>query len=73
MLSDYQRILGDDHPQTLTARSNLASAYQLVGDLARAIPLHEHVLSDYQRILGDDHPDTQMVRQVLAAARKQPQ
>ena len=67
------RILGEDHPQTLTARNNLASAYQLAGDLARAIPLYEHSLAGSVRILGPDHPETQMVRRVLAAAREQPQ
>ena len=38
-LADYVRVLGEDHPRTLTSRNNLAYAYQAAGDLGRAIPL----------------------------------
>ena len=37
----YARLLGADHPRTLTWRNNLASAYQAAGDPERAIPLFE--------------------------------
>ena len=39
------RVLGEDHPDTLTSRGNLAGAYQAAGDLGRAIPLYEQTLS----------------------------
>ena len=32
---------GDDHPDTLTSRNNLASAYESAGQLDKAIPLYE--------------------------------
>ncbi|MDI5967024.1 tetratricopeptide repeat protein, partial [Streptantibioticus silvisoli] len=51
-LASYTRILGADHPDTLTSRNNLASAYQAAGDLGRAIPLHEQNLTDRTRILS---------------------
>ena len=54
-LTDYRRILGPDHPDTLTSASNLAGAYQAGGDLGRAIPLYEQTLTDTRRILGPDH------------------
>ena len=38
-LADFVRVLGQDHPQTLASRNNLAYAYQDAGDLGRAIPL----------------------------------
>ena len=38
-LAGYVRVLGADHPDTLTSRNNLAHAYQSAGDLGRAIPL----------------------------------
>jgi tetratricopeptide (TPR) repeat protein len=69
-LADRQRVLGADHPQTLTSRNNLAYAYQSAGDLGRAIPLYEQALADTVRVLGADHPTTKIVRDNLAAARQ---
>ncbi|MFK0021646.1 tetratricopeptide repeat protein [Streptomyces sp. NPDC090798] len=69
----YQRLTeawatnsGPDHPDTLTSRDNLASAYYAAGDLGRAIPLFEQNLADRARILGDDHPGTLASRNNLA-------
>ena len=67
-LADCIRVLGEDHPDTLTSRNNLAAAYQSAGDLNRAIPLHEQTLTDRTRVLGEDHPDTLASRNNLAAA-----
>ena len=67
-LADRQRVLGQDHPDTLSSRNNLAGAYQAAGDLGRAIPLFEQVLADRQRVLGQDHPDTLTSRNNLAYA-----
>ena len=60
--------LGPDHPSTLTARNNLAGAYQTAGRLDEAIPLHEQNLEDRTRILGPHHPDTLTARNNLAGA-----
>ncbi|MGW9210996.1 tetratricopeptide repeat protein, partial [Embleya sp. NPDC055664] len=67
-LTTRERVLGDDHPDTLDSRDNLANAYVSAGDLGRAIALHEHTLKDRQRVLGDDHPNTLMSRSNLANA-----
>ncbi|OEJ56616.1 hypothetical protein BGM19_38950 [Streptomyces agglomeratus] len=56
------RVLGNDHPDTLAFRTNLAHAYQAAGDLGRAIPLHESAMTDCIRVLGEDHPMTKAVR-----------
>ena len=32
----HERVLGDTHPDTLTSRNNLATAYQAAGRLAEA-------------------------------------
>jgi len=53
-------------PQTLGSRNNLAGAYELAGDLGRAIPLYEQILTDSMRVLGQDHPDTLASRNNLA-------
>lgn len=55
-LADRERVLGPDHPDTLTSRNNLAGAYESAGDLGRAIPLLEQTLADSERVLGPDHP-----------------
>lgn len=67
-LTDTERILGDDHPQTLTACHNLATAYRDAGDLTRAIPLHERAATGRERVLGLYHPETLMFRNNLATA-----
>jgi len=67
-LAVHVRVLGADHPQTLTSRNNLAAAYETAGDLGRAIPLLEQALADRQRVLGADHPDTLGSRYNLAGA-----
>jgi hypothetical protein len=70
-LTDRRRVLGEDHPDTLTSRINLAGAYEQTGDLGRAIPLCEQTLTNCVRALGEDHPITLGCRSRLAAARRQ--
>ncbi|GAB2566011.1 hypothetical protein Aab01nite_46800 [Paractinoplanes abujensis] len=74
-IRDFERVyeirekqLGREHPDTLTSRHNLASAYQTVGRLGEAIEQQESVLADYVRLLGNDHPDTLAARNNLARA-----
>ncbi len=55
-LADRERMLGPDHPDTLTSRGDLAVAYQDAGRAAEAIPLHEQTLAACERVLGLDHP-----------------
>jgi tetratricopeptide (TPR) repeat protein len=62
--------LGEDHPDTLTSRNNLAYAYQSAGRLADVIPLYERTLADRVRVLGEDHPQTLASRNNLAVAYK---
>ena len=68
-LADAQRVLGDDHPNTLAFRSNLAGAYSSAGDVGRAIPLYEQTLADMRRVLGEDHPATLRTRNALLQAQ----
>ncbi|MCK9879194.1 tetratricopeptide repeat protein, partial [Frankia sp. Ag45/Mut15] len=51
-LTDSTRILGPDHPNTLTSRNNLAYAYETAGRLTDATDLYEQTLTDRVRILG---------------------
>ncbi|MFG2236454.1 tetratricopeptide repeat protein [Streptomyces sp. NPDC048723] len=70
-LTACERILGEDHPDTLGLRNNVACAYLKAGDPARAIPLLEQTLADRSRVLGEDHPDNQGLRSNLALAYKE--
>jgi len=66
LTAECERVLGPDHPDTLTSRNNLAYAYVSAGRAAEAIPLHEQTLADRERVLGPDHPDTLGSRNNLA-------
>ena len=68
LLAGRERVLGPDHPDTLTSRNNLAVAYRAAGRAAEAIALHERILAGRERVLGPDHPDTLQSRNNLAAA-----
>ena len=68
LVAACERVLGPDHPDTLTSRNNLAAAYRAAGRLDEAITLHEQTLAARERVLGPDHPDTLTSRNNLAAA-----
>ena len=68
VLADRVRVLGPDHPDTLTTRNNLAGAYYFAGRFGEAIELLGRVLADRVRVLGPDHPDTLTTRNNLAGA-----
>jgi hypothetical protein len=70
ILADRVRVLGADHPHTLTSRNNLAGAYESAGRLGQAIPMYEQALADRERVLGADHLDTLTSRNNLASARR---
>ena len=54
--------LGPEHPDTITARGNLAGSYRFAGRYADAIPIDEAVVADRERILGPEYPDTLWAR-----------
>jgi tetratricopeptide (TPR) repeat protein len=66
VLTYRQQILGDDHPDTLQSRNNLAYAYASAGRYGQAISLSEMNLTECLRVLGDDHPNTLISRNSLA-------
>ncbi len=66
LLADGERVLGADHPDTVTMRNDLAAAYGTAGRTTEAISLLEQVLADRERVLGGDHPETLTIRNNLA-------
>jgi hypothetical protein len=57
-LAVRRRVLGEDHPDTLTSMNNLAETLRSQGDLGAARRLQEQALAVRRRVLGEDHPDT---------------
>src|ERR1700722_15515287 len=57
-LARRRRDLGEDHPDTLVAASNLAVSPRAAGEYQAARELDEDTLARRRRVLGEDHPDT---------------
>jgi tetratricopeptide (TPR) repeat protein len=57
-LASFRRVLGDDHPDTLTAMNSLGESRRHLGNLQGARDLLKQTLAARQRVLGPDHPDT---------------
>ncbi|KAK5694971.1 hypothetical protein LTR17_024732 [Elasticomyces elasticus] len=53
-----KRVLGKEHPSTLTSMANLASTYSDQGKSKEAAELSEQVLVVRKRVLGEEHPST---------------
>ncbi|KAG2490690.1 hypothetical protein HYH03_010852 [Edaphochlamys debaryana] len=53
-----QRVLGPEHPDTVSSINNLASCIQARGRYEEAEPLYRQALELRQRVLGPEHPNT---------------
>ncbi|MFX0576807.1 tetratricopeptide repeat protein [Nocardia nepalensis] len=62
----FEQSVGPDHPDTLTARNNLAFWRGESGDLAGATAEHQNLLAESIRVLGADAPGTLTIRTNLA-------
>jgi serine/threonine protein kinase len=62
------QLLGDDHPQTLEARTAQAQTLVELGRLDEAIALYRTTILRQQQVLGDDHPQTLVSRESLGGA-----
>jgi hypothetical protein len=58
VMETSKRVLGDEHPNTLSSIANLASTYKNQGRLKDAEELQVQVMEMTKRVLGDEHPDT---------------
>jgi len=68
LTADLERVLGPDHPDTLTSRNNLAEAYREETQASEAISLYEKNLAACERQMGLQHPVTLISRDNLALA-----
>jgi len=65
----YERVLGPEHPDTLSTRHNLAFWRGEAGDAAGAVAAFAELLPIRERVLGPEHPDTLSTRHNLASWR----
>ncbi|KAK1020895.1 hypothetical protein LTS16_026848, partial [Friedmanniomyces endolithicus] len=61
------RVLGGEHPDTLTSMANLAATYWNQGRWKEAEELEVKVMETRVRVLGGEHPDTLTSMANLAA------
>ena len=66
LLTDLARVLGPDHPDTLSARHHLAYWRGEAGDAAGAAAAMEDLLADLLRVFGPAHPHTLRTKISLA-------
>ena len=57
-LAASERVLGAEHPHTLTSVNNLAGLYRSQARYEEAEPLYLRALAARERVLGAEHPDT---------------
>ncbi|MFC6900240.1 tetratricopeptide repeat protein [Nonomuraea dietziae] len=68
-----ERVLGAEHPDTLTVRHDLARWTGEAGDAIAARDQLRDLLPSRERVLGAAHPHTADTRRQLAYWRKQAQ
>jgi hypothetical protein len=58
VMETRRRVLGPEHPDTLTSMANLASTYRNQGRWTEAEELDVQVMETTRRVLGPEHPGT---------------
>jgi tetratricopeptide (TPR) repeat protein len=72
VLELYKRVLGPEHPYTLTSIYEVARALGKQGNYRKAEQMHREVLELDKRMLGPEHPYTLMsIHEVARALSKQ--
>lgn len=61
-LAAREKVLGPEHPNTLSSVNNLAALYESQGRYGEAEPLHRRALAGREKALGLEHPDTLSVQ-----------
>src|SRR5260221_5761802 len=58
LLVIQKRVLGPEHPDTVSSLNNLGALYEGMGDYAAAEPLFQQALQIRKKVLGPEHLDT---------------
>ena len=70
VLAVMQRVLGAEHPSTLTTAVNLAASLMHQGKHDEAEKMQREVLAVEKRVLGAEHPSTLTAANNLALSLK---
>ncbi|MFO0859473.1 MAG: tetratricopeptide repeat protein [Phycisphaerales bacterium] len=57
-LATRRRVLGEEHPDTLTSINNMGFLLEAQGKLDQAEPYYREALEKRRRVLGEEHPST---------------
>jgi tetratricopeptide (TPR) repeat protein len=57
-LATREKVLGHEHPNTLTSMNNLAFVLDSQGKYEEAEAMHRQTLATREKVLGHEHPDT---------------
>jgi hypothetical protein len=71
VLGVQRRVLGEEHPDTLTSAGNLAMSFAYQGKYAEAEEMLQAALAAQQRVLGSAHPDTLSIAKSLEVVRSE--
>ena len=58
VMETTKRVLGEEHPHSLTSLDNLVSTYGNQGQWKAAEELQVLVMEKRRRVLGEEHPDS---------------
>ena len=58
VMETRRRVLGEEHPDTLTSIANLATTYRNQRRWTEAEKMEVQVMETTKRVLGEEHPDT---------------
>src|ERR1700722_10818126 len=67
VMETSKRVLGEEHPDTLSSMGNLALTYAPQGRWKEAEVLQVSVMETRKRVLGEEHPDTLAIMGNLAS------
>ncbi|KAK9384161.1 hypothetical protein V1515DRAFT_589424, partial [Lipomyces mesembrius] len=65
-----KKVLGEEHPDTLTSMHSLASLFHSQGKYEGAEPLYKETLRLSKKVFGEEHPNTLTSKNNLAALFK---
>ena len=68
ILTVSEKVLGQEHPDTLMCMNSLASVLLYQGNYEQAEEINRRVLAAREKLLGEDHPDTWTSVSDLASA-----
>src|SRR2546428_255679 len=72
VLAARRRVLGEDHPDTLSTEHRLGWLIGRQGRYGEAVDIVNQVLGGRRSVLGDDHPDTLSARETPARPTRTP-